>query len=117
LGTPYDLNYDNKLVFLEDVSEKPYRIDRMLTQMLMAGKFKKAKGIILGVFAGCETEDSSHSLTLSEVLNDRFSQFPIPVIYGMSFGHIANQFTLPYGIRARLDTESQTVTLLESAVL
>jgi|AntRauTorckE5430_2_1112549.scaffolds.fasta_scaffold03373_2 muramoyltetrapeptide carboxypeptidase len=117
LGTDYDVNYDNKLVFFEDVGEKPYRIDRMLTQMLLAGKFKKVKGIILGVFYNCETTDGDDSLTLKDVLIDRFKYLTVPIIYGMSFGHIENQFTLPLGIKARLDTSDKSITLLESAVI
>lgn len=116
VGTPYDINYDNRLIFLEDIGEKPYRIDRMLTQMILAGKFDKVNGIILGVFLNCEAKDGDDSLNLSEMLMDRFQYLKIPIIYGMSFGHISNQFTLPLGINARLNTEDKTVTLLESSV-
>ena len=117
VGTPYDISYKDKLVFLEDVGEKPYRIDRMLTQMLSAGKFDKVKGIILGVFYNCEASESENSLTLAEMFEDRLGALNIPVIYGMSFGHISNQFTLPLGINARLNTTDKTLTLLEAAVV
>lgn len=117
VGTPYDISYKDKLVFLEDVGEKPYRIDRMLTQMLSAGKFDKVKGIILGVFYNCEASESENSLTLAEMFEDRLGALNIPVIYGMSFGHISNQFTLPLGINARLNTTDKTLTLLEAAVI
>ena len=117
LGTNYDVDYDGKLVFLEDVGEKPYRIDRMLTQMLLAGKFKKVKGIILGVFYNCEANEGDDSLTLKDMLIDRFQYLNVPVIYGMSFGHIDNQFTLPLGIKARLNTADKSLTLLESGVI
>lgn len=117
VGTPYDISYNNKLVFLEDIGEKPYRIDRMITQMLLAGKFDRVKGIILGVFYNCEAGEGENSLTLAEMFKDRFERLKIPVIYGMSFGHISNQFTLPLGINARLNTTDKTLTLLESAVI
>ena len=117
VGTPYDVSYKNKLVFLEDIGETPYRIDRMITQMISAGKFDNIKGIILGVFLDCETKEFNNSLTLKEMFQDRFSRFNIPIIYGMSFGHISNQFTLPLGIKARLNTEDKSITLLESAVI
>jgi muramoyltetrapeptide carboxypeptidase len=116
IGTRYDINYDNRLVFLEDVGEKPYRIDRMITQLLLAGKFQRARGVVLGVFMDCEAKKGSQSLSLRETLLDRFQKFKVPVIYGMSFGHIANQFTLPLGLKAELNTENKTVTLLESSV-
>ncbi|MFK7946294.1 MAG: LD-carboxypeptidase [Saprospiraceae bacterium] len=117
VGTPYDISYKNKLVFLEDIGEKPYRIDRMITQMTLAGKFDKVKGIILGVFLNCETKDGNNSLTLMEMFKDRFEKLKVPIIYGMSFGHISNQFTLPLGIQAKLDTTNKTLTLLEPAVV
>jgi len=121
IGTPYDINTDGKIVFLEEVEEEPYRIDRMLTQMILAGKFDKAKGIALGVFTQCEKREQnagfSTSFNLKEVLIDRLYNLNIPVIYGMSFGHIVNKFTLPFGVNARLDVDNQCVTLLEPAVL
>jgi muramoyltetrapeptide carboxypeptidase len=117
VGTPYDISYDDKLVFLEDIGEKPYRIDRMITQMSLAGKFDKVKGIILGVFLNCEAKEGESSLSLKDMLIDRFQYLNIPVIYGMSFGHIDNQFTLPLGIKARLNTIEKSITLLESSVI
>lgn len=117
VGTAYDVSYDDKLVFLEDVGEKPYRIDRMITQLFLAGKFKKVKGIILGVFYNCEAIEGEDSLRLKDVLIDKFQYLNVPIIYGMSFGHIDNQFTLPLGIKARLNTKDKLLTLLESGVI
>lgn len=120
IGTKYDIDTAGKIVFLEDVGEEPYRIDRMLTQMIEAGKFDNAAGIALGVFKHCRVkkEDPSFktSFTLSEVLYDRLYKLGIPVVYGLSFGHIENKFTLPFGIKAKLDVTNQTLTLLEKAV-
>lgn len=117
-GTVYDLDFRDKLVFLEDVGEAPYRIDRMLTQLLHTeGKLQEAAGIVMGRFNDCEAEDLNGSLSLYEALHDRLSGLGIPVLYGLSFGHIEKNLTLPFGIRARLDTATQTLTLLETAVL
>ena len=116
MGTPYELDLKGKLVFLEDIGEKPYRIDRMFTQLLLAGKLQDAAGIVLGVFSDCEAKIGDNSLTLRETIEDRFSKLGIPVIYGMSFGHIGNNFTIPMGINATLDTSNRTLTLLETAV-
>lgn len=117
-GTAYDLDFSGKLVFLEDVGEAPYRIDRMLTQLLQtAGKLQEVAGIVLGRFNDCEADDMDRSLSLYETLHDRLAGLGIPVMYGLSFGHIDKNLTLPFGVRARLDTETQTLTLLESAVL
>jgi muramoyltetrapeptide carboxypeptidase len=93
----------------------------MLTQLIQSGKFDKAAGIAIGVFKDCEPKEKdpsfSTSFSLMEVLFDRLSNLKIPVIYGMSFGHIKNKFTLPVGIKAELDTVSQTITLLENSVI
>jgi muramoyltetrapeptide carboxypeptidase len=119
IGTPYDVDTRNKIIFLEEMEEDPYRIDRMLTQMRMAGKFEGAAGIALGVFKDCKPSPKSSfdsSFTLVEVLNNRLSDLNIPVVYGMSFGHLKNKFILPVGIKAELDSSRQTITLLETAV-
>ncbi|HVO73292.1 MAG TPA: LD-carboxypeptidase [Ignavibacteriaceae bacterium] len=119
LGTPFDIDYDNKIVFFEDVGEEPYRIDRMLTQLIQAGKLQKAAGIALGVFDKCipkpDESGIDNSFSLKEVLMDRLMDLNIPAVYGMSFGHIVNKFTLPFGIEAELDTLAHTITLLEPA--
>lgn len=121
IGTPYDINTDGKIIFLEEIGEEPYRIDRMLTQMIEAGKFEKAAGIALGVFEKCEAKETDpaepRSFTLQEVLMDRLFKLNIPVIYGLSFGHITNKFTLPLGITAELDVDKENLTLLETAVI
>lgn len=120
LGTPYDVDYKDKILYLEDVGEEPYRIDRMLTELLLAGKLDEVNGIALGVFVDCEVKTRnpsfSKSLTLKEVFIDRLAGLGVPVIYGLSFGHISNKFTLPFGSEAELDTEKQTITMLESSV-
>lgn len=121
IGTKYDLDTHGKIIFLEEVGEEPYRIDRMLTQMMQAGKFKHAAGVALGVFSKCDPKPDqssiANSFSMQEVVKERFSQFKIPVVYGLSFGHIVNKFTLPFGINAELDADKQTITLLENAVL
>ncbi|MEM9823097.1 MAG: LD-carboxypeptidase [Bacteroidota bacterium] len=115
-GTKYDWMVKNKLLFLEDIGEKPYRIDRMLTQLLQTHSLKKAAAIVLGIFSGCEAKEGDQSLSLMDTFKDRLSHLGIPVIYGMSFGHIDHQFVLPVGAKASLDTQTQRLRLLESAV-
>jgi muramoyltetrapeptide carboxypeptidase len=115
-GTPWQPSFKNKLVFIEEVGEQPYRVDRLLTQLLEATDLKKAAGIALGVFFDCKPKNSDFSLTLRETLSDRLASLGMPVLYGLPFGHIPEQVTLPYGIEARLDTGAGTLTLLEKAV-
>lgn len=117
-GTPYDVDMRDKIVFLEDVGEAPYRIDRMLTQLLLdPSKLPAAKGVILGLFTDCEAEDEDTSFSLAQVLYDRLTSLGIPVLYGLMFGHIKRNATIPFGVRARLDASAKEVTLLERAVV
>jgi len=116
-GTPWQPSFKNKLVFMEEVGEQPYRIDRLLTQMLEATDLRQAAGLALGVFYDCQPKKSEFSLTLKETLLDRLVPLGIPTMYGLPFGHVTDQATLPYGIKARLDTRAGTLTLLEKAVL
>ena len=116
-GTDFEIDLKGKLLFIEDIGEKPYRVDRMLTQLRQAQDLQKLSGIALGVFADCEAKKDDLSLSLAETLEDRLKDLGIPVIYGISFGHISNQCTLPVGIEAELNTSNQTITLLENAVV
>ena len=115
-GTPYTPSFRDKIVFIEDIGEQPYRLDRMLTQLLQATDLAKAAGIALGVFTDCQPKGDAPSLSLPDTVRDRLGHLGIPVAYGFPFGHIAHQATLPYGIQAEIDTEKGTLTLLESAV-
>jgi len=121
IGTEYDFDFSDKIVFLEEFLEEPYRVDRMLTQLIQAGKFENAAGIALGVFKLCEPNKTNpafkDSFSLMEVLKDRLGNLGIPVIYGLSFGHIADKFTLPFGGKAELNSETKRLKLIESAVL
>lgn len=113
-GTGYEICFKNKIVFLEDIGEKPYRIDRMLTQLRQAADLDAAAAILLGVFENCEGDEKS--LSLEETLKDRVGDLGIPVLYGMSFGHMDYQMTLPVGIRVKIDTDSPQLSLLETAI-
>ncbi len=120
LGTPYDIDLSGKILFLEEITEEPYRIDRMLTHMIQADKFKGLKGIALGVFKDCEPKKIDpafeKSFSLIEVLFERLSRLKIPAVYGLSFGHTQNKFTLPLGISAELNTFTNTIRLSERSV-
>jgi muramoyltetrapeptide carboxypeptidase len=115
-GTPYALaGLRGKILFIEDVGEQPYRIDRMLTQLRQSANLTSLAGIALGIFEDCNprTKDTQ---SLLDVLKDRLGDLKIPVVYGLSFGHIRDQFTLPVGIEAELDADNATMTLLETSV-
>lgn len=116
-GTPFALRETKgKLLFIEDVGEKPYRLDRMFTQLRQSINLRELAGIALGIFEDCNPPDDK-SQTVIDVVKDQLGNLGIPVIYGLSFGHIRDQFTLPIGIEAEMNTEKATMTFLESGVV
>ncbi len=115
-GTPHAFDLRGKLVFIEEVEERPYRVDRMLTTLLQAANLQKATGIALGVFNACHPKKDELSLSLMETLQDRLGDIGIPVVYGLSFGHVSDNCTLPVGISARMDANAFEIVLLQAAV-
>lgn len=115
-GTPHAFDFTGKLVFIEEVGERPYRLDRMLTTLLQASNLHQAAGIALGVFADCQPKKEELSLSLMDTLRDRLGDLGIPVVYGLSFGHVSDNCTLPVGIAVSLDTYKRSITLLDVPV-
>ncbi len=119
LGTPYEIDTTDAILFLEEVSEEPYRIDRMLTQLWLAGKLQACKGIALGRFKDCERlRDPGFriSFTLEKVLQERLASLKIPTVYGLPIGHVQSKMTVPIGTMAELDADSGTLSLIEPSV-
>lgn len=117
-GTPYFPRTAGAILFLEDVNEYVYRVDRMFSTLALSGALDGVAGVVLGGFTSCgPSEGSFGSLTLDEVFDDWLLPLRVPVLAGASFGHIAKKWTLPVGVPAELDAEAGTVTLLEPAVL
>jgi muramoyltetrapeptide carboxypeptidase len=116
MGTPYFPNMKNKILFLEDVGEKLYRIDRMLTQLRLAGVFKDVSGIIFGNCSKCDHDGDIGGFTLEEVLRINIETSGKPCFTGSMIGHIANKFTIPLGVRARMDAQAGSFILLEKAL-
>ncbi len=117
MGTPWELDTTGRLLFFEDVDEDPYRLDRMLGQLALAGKLAAAAGIVVGWCVNCESSGRMRrSFTLRQVLEDRLAGLGVPVVYGAPIGHEPDKITLPLGVRARLEADSQRLTLLESPV-
>ena len=115
-GTPYAADFRDSILFLEEVNEAPYRIDRWMTQLDLSIGLAKAAGVMVGICEDCGPEHEEISLTLDQTLDIHLQPLSIPAVTGYSIGHIRDQFTIPMGIRATLDTGRQTVTLLEPAV-
>lgn len=115
MGTPYEIDTTGAILFLEDIHEELYRIDRMLTQLALGGKFDNAAGVIFGRCTDCKY--SGPTFSLEEILQDRFGSLRAPVISGLAFGHIESKLTMPVGVMATLDGDAGTVTLDEAAVV
>jgi muramoyltetrapeptide carboxypeptidase len=120
LGTVYEPDLENSILFLEDVSEPAYKVDRMLSQLIISGKLDKCNGIIFGQFNNLKQRQSFNpglSFTILEVINQLFSSWHKPILLGMPFGHVKDKMTLPIGTRAELDTKKKKLTILESSII
>jgi muramoyltetrapeptide carboxypeptidase len=122
VGTPFEPELKGRILFLEEVGEEPYRIDRWLTQFLLTGKLSGLAGVALGKFHDCGPRDYKPSFsglgtwTWQEVCKDRLGKLGIPVVANLVFGHVADKATLPLGVMAELDGDTGTLSLLEPAV-
>jgi len=116
LGTPYEIDMKDKIIFLEEVGEEPYRVDRILTQLLLANKLQQCKGIILGQFKGCDLPHYERSLTLLEVFQDRLYNLGIPMFSGLCSGHDYPKLTLPIGALVKMDAEAGVIHIMEAIV-
>ncbi|MBM0742294.1 LD-carboxypeptidase [Phormidium sp. CLA17] len=113
LGTPFQLDLSNVILAIEDVSEAPYRIDRMLTQWRLCGALKQLKGIAIGRFSQCEPPAHISSFTVAEVLRDRLGDLDLPIVSDLPFGHDGVNAAIPMGISAELDGDQGTLTLCD----
>ena len=117
MGTPFEIQTDGKILFIEDVGEAPYRVDRMLQTLKSAGKFDHVAGIILGQFTVREEESAwDDDATVDEVLRDFFGKLTVPVVSHFPIGHVRYNTTLPVGAMAELDADARTVKILENPV-
>jgi muramoyltetrapeptide carboxypeptidase len=122
MGTPYEIDTRGKILFLEDVDEQPYQIDRMLTNLRLAGKLQSAAGIVWGECSDCRPKEFRPSFvegnfSLGEVVDNIFGNLRVPVLSGLAIGHTADQLTLPLGVMATLDADAGTLTVTESATV
>ena len=115
LGTEYDLDYEGKILFLEEIGEPTYKIDRMLNQLKKFKVFEKISGIILGDFRNCPPA-SEEDMPLLDVFKDYFLGINKPVVYNFETGHSEPMLTLPLGAKARLNTSEKRITILERVV-
>lgn len=118
VGTRFFPSFDDSIVFLEDVGQSPFRIDRDLTQLLNLGAFQRARGFALGLFERCEYRpaEAAHKQTLRDVLIDRLVPLGKPIVFGLPFGHVPHNATLPVGCMATLDGQKSDLIFEELPV-
>jgi len=116
VGSPYLPDWDGAILFLEDVDEAVYRVDRMLTHLRLAGVLDRIGGFVFGRCTGCNPGAGFGSLTLEEVFRDHIAPLGIPAWTGAMIGHITDQWTVPVGAEAEIDASRGTIRLLEPAV-
>jgi muramoyltetrapeptide carboxypeptidase len=117
MGTPYLPDFTGAILFLEDIEEAEYRIDRMLTQLALGGVLRRVAGVVFGQCTDCRARGPSiGGFTLSQVLQQHLEPLGVPAFQGALFGHVPNQFSLPVGIRAEIDAGAGTIRILEPAV-
>ena len=120
MGTPFEIETRGRVLFLEDVGEEPYRIDRMLTQLRLAGKFDGVAGIVFGECSDCGPREYKPSfdstLALGEILDSFFAKLDAPVFSGLTIGHTGDQLTLPIGVMATVDADKGELVLEEPAL-
>ncbi len=117
VGSDFLPDWRGKILFLEDIREDIYRIDRMLTQLKLAGILDQINGFIFGHCTDCNSKDLSRSFTLMEVLSDHLRPLGIPAWHGALIGHIPDQFTLPVGVAVEINASKGTILMLEQAVV
>ncbi|MEK7748078.1 MAG: LD-carboxypeptidase [Nitrospirota bacterium] len=110
IGTPYEIETKDRILFIEDIAEAPYRIDRMLTHLKQLKKFDHIRGLIIGQMPACSSE------ILPEIIQDIFSDFDFPILFSFPSGHGDSLFTLPFGVSVRIETNPPSVTMLSPAV-
>lgn len=116
LGSPYVPDFDDAILFLEDVGEDWYRVDRMMTSLKLAGILGRIRGFIFGTCSECGPGEGFASLTPEEIFRDHIAPLGVPAWSGAMIGHGHPQWTLPVGVRVRIDSSTGTVTMLDAAV-
>jgi len=116
MGTPFQVDARGRLLFLEDIDERPYRVDRMLTQLRLGGTFEDCAGVVLGDWNNCVPDPDERSLQLMEVFQDLLGSLRKPVLMGLQAGHCRPMLTFPFGVEAELDADSLRLELVESAL-
>lgn len=116
-GTPYFPDLKGRILMLEDIGENIYRVDRMLTQLVLGGHLNDCAGIVFGGMTGVDTDGGYGDFSLMDILEQHCTRAGKPAFTGAMFGHIPEKRTMPVGCDVKIDADKGTVTMLESAVV
>jgi muramoyltetrapeptide carboxypeptidase len=115
-GTAYAMHAPGSILFVEEVGEPAYRVDRLFSQLRMSGALDGLAGVVVGAFSESPDDEEDGMPSTTEILLDRLDGLGIPVASGFPFGHIPDSWTIPVGGRARLDAAAGTLEILEATV-
>lgn len=116
IGTPHEINTKGKILFLEEIGEEPYRIDRMFTQLQLAGKLADATGFVCGQWTDCEPKQYTDGFTVTDLLKKFIAPYNKPAIYNVQAGHGTPTLTLPLGVAVTVDATQKKLIVEESVV-
>lgn len=121
LGTPYEIDTEDRILFFEDLDTEPWIMDHMMAHLSNAGKLQKAKGIVIGKCVNCEPRQLNPNYYVDTSLEDIFEDYlrplNIPVLYGLPLGHTNDMATIPIGVEVEVDADNKTLTILESGLI
>ncbi|MFB7141225.1 LD-carboxypeptidase [Gottfriedia sp. NPDC056225] len=110
IGTPYEVDTKGKILFIEDIQEEPYRIDRMINQLRLAKKFDDCVGVIFGDFNDCGPQKRQASLTIPEIVYDHIVPLGLPILSGFPIGHCSPNYGVPFGVPVTMNGADQTLS-------
>lgn len=113
IGSKYEIPFENNILFIEEINEPPYKIDRMLMHLYLSGRINKCSGIILGQFTNCEDDNN---VNINDVLIEKLNLFNKPSIYNLCAGHGEPRITIPIGAKVEINTKLSTIKILEKIV-
>ena len=116
MGTPFQVNFKGKILFLEEVGERIYCLDRYFSQIFQSGAIKGVKGLILGEFLDCKPDKSKNDFTINQIIEQYFKPLRIPILADLPFGHGKQNAVMPVGLRVTLDADRKKLIFLEGAV-
>jgi len=116
MGTPFEIHTKGKILFLEEVNEEPYKLDRMMTQLALAGKLSDAEGFVLGSWTGCEGTSEVEKANISDLMKELLSPYGKPILLNLRAGHCQPMVSLPFGVYAELDATAGRLVVHESFI-